>query len=343
MVSYKDILNAMQVAYCDECGELPDMKGDLGIRFKAIASVLFDIGVRCDFAMKQSSWKTATGTYLDDIGEACGIVRQAPAKATGELVFYLDAVKTTSVTIPKGTICSKADNPYVQYETTEAKTIAAGNLSCRVKARALKVGLTHNAVVGEITTIINPPASVSLVENDDDFVGGYNEELDEDYRNRIKAYLSTPHNGLNETYIKSKIKEIADVCGAGLVNERGAFYVYLKTKSGTLSTATKNSIKDILAFMTLLNRAVTPILATSKLIDITILVNDDVDATNEDIISFVKHLIFSMDVGENIDEDRFENQMREKFNSPVKLEKYTRLNVSDKEYLKAGEIKIVRV
>ena len=127
MIEYNYILDTMKNAYFDECGELPDMNGNDGICLKAAATELYNLALEAEYAVKQSSYKTATGDSLDRIANECGLHRKQGNYATGVLTFSVDEASNEDIAIDKDTVCSKKGKKFIQYKTTEACVIKAGD------------------------------------------------------------------------------------------------------------------------------------------------------------------------------------------------------------------------
>lgn len=341
MISYKEILKNMKQAYFDECGENPDMQGDIGIRFKAVASQLFDVGVAAEYALMQTKLATATGTYLDDIGKECDLTRHISAKASGRLTFFVDSELPNDLLIPKGTICAKTHSKYIQYETIEDVVIPAGRTKCTVSAIATDVGEEYDCISGEIGVIVNPCTGVSGVRNDFSFEGGYLGESDYAFRARIFDFLSAGSNGLNEQYLVSKICNLSNVLSASITKKSdGSCCVYLKTMNKTLNIDTKNEIIDLLSIFSFFDVSVTVKLATER--KITTQVNYYGFGQNERIEKLVAEYLQTLGVGQAPSQLDFEKFVAEKTDKPIlglKI-RFSIVSLSKSEYVTDGGIEV---
>ena len=66
--------------------------------------------------------QSATGEYLDRHGELRNCKRKSGTKASGILSFGINEASDTDIIIEKGTVCSKGENPLIQYITNENVT-----------------------------------------------------------------------------------------------------------------------------------------------------------------------------------------------------------------------------
>lgn len=247
MISYDEILENMKNEYFDICHQKPDMDSEMGVKFKVIATELFNLSVNADYILKQCRWQTATGEYLDRIATECSITRKAPSKASGVLTFSIDEPRTTDLEIPVNTICSKKGYKYLQYKTTKPATIFAGELFCEVEAEALDCGKEYNAGYGDITAMINPPTGVNSVINKVSFVGGWDAENDDALRQRVEKALKYPANGINIEFLEGRIMEMDNIVDCRVVRDEGKIIAYVKTRNGSVSWNEDNAIHIILA------------------------------------------------------------------------------------------------
>lgn len=264
MISYDEILQNMRTAYFDECGLYPDMNTRVGVRLKAVASELCNLSAYTDYALKQSSWRTATGAYLDAIAAECSIERRSGAKASGTLTFSLNEPIDNAVEIPQGTICCKSKKRFIQYETVEKGVILPGESSCTVKARALANGEEYNAKGNEISVMVTPPSSVGAVCNYEKFVGGYDDERDEVLRSRIKDRLKYPANGVNIDFERALIESLSTVHSCNIVFRDNGVFVYLRTYSGEITENEISQVVEILGYYELMGQTVYVEAATAK-------------------------------------------------------------------------------
>ena len=125
--TYNDILNRMKKTFYNESGENPDESGAILTRLKAAATEIFSLYTFGDFITKQAYLKTASGEYLDRIGETFCLKRKSKCYAFGEATFCCAENEETVVTIPKGLIVCSSAEPYIQYTTLESATVSSEN------------------------------------------------------------------------------------------------------------------------------------------------------------------------------------------------------------------------
>lgn len=253
MVSFDEILENMRTSYFEHSGKVLDMNGETGLRLKAVATELYNLYVTGEYLLKQSSYETATGEYLDRIGAECGIVRKKPSKATGTITFLIDEAAQSDIVVPSGIVCSKKGHKYIQYKTLEQGIIPAGELSVTVAAEALFDGEEYNAEYGEICVMVNPPSGISKAENRVSFAGGCDNEDDEMLRARIKSALVYPANGVNVEFLKGRIEAFDEIVACDILKENEKPVCIVKTRDKTLSAELESKIRDVLSLWTLFN------------------------------------------------------------------------------------------
>lgn len=296
MIRYDDILQNMRTAYFDECGLYPDMNTKVGLRLKAVASELCNLSAYTDYALKQSSWKSATGAYLDAIATECSIERRSGAKAKGMLTFSLNEPALSDIEIPQGTICCKSEKRFVQYETVEKGVILPGESSCTVMARALDNGEEYNAKGNEICVMVTPPSSVSAVCNYEKFLGGYDDESDEVLRSRIKDRLKYPANAMNVDFERGLIEELSNVHSCNIVFRDDGVYVYLRTYSGGVTEEDTANVFEILGYYELMGKTIFVEPATEK--EYSLKISYSGQAQIQDIEQFTRDYCSSLRVGD---------------------------------------------
>lgn len=196
------------------------------IIINSIALILYQ-NLQCiDRAGKQNTLKYAYGEYLDNKAAEKGVVRQTAKAATVNVKFSLEAARSSSTLIPKGTRVSNDSDIY--FETQTSEEIAAGNTDIVISCVCTESGtLGNNIQIGEITTLVDPVAYISEVVNTTISTGGTDEEDDDSLRERVflapSSYTTT---GSADAYIyhcKLFSNDIADVIatsdvGSAVVN-----------------------------------------------------------------------------------------------------------------------------
>lgn len=196
------------------------------IIINSIALILYQ-NLQCiDRAGKQNTLKYAYGEYLDNKAAEKGVVRKTAKAATVNVKFSLEAARSSSTLIPKGTRVSNDLDIY--FETQNSEEIAAGNTDIVISCVCTEAGtLGNNIQIGEITTLVDPVAYISEVVNTTVSTGGTDEEDDDSLRERVflapSSYTTT---GSADAYIyhcKLFSNDIADVIatsdvGSAVVN-----------------------------------------------------------------------------------------------------------------------------
>lgn len=176
-------------------------------KLQAIASELYALSCYSDFILKQAFVQSATGEYLDRHGELRSCKRKSGTKASGILSFGINEASDTDIIIEKGTVCSKGENPLIQYITNENVTLASGQTECDVLCTAMENGESFNAQSGEITVLVKAPLGIEYVINRDDMTGGSDDESDSAFRKRIIETFKIPLNGFNKSSIELEVKK----------------------------------------------------------------------------------------------------------------------------------------
>lgn len=229
------ILNNMKKAYFDETGKEIAMFSDTDNRLKAAAAELYAVYTYADYIFKQAFVQTAAGKYLDYHAELRGLERKKASKAEGSLSFALNEPVENDVIIPKGTVCSVSERPFIQFITEEAAVIKAGELSAQASAAALSSGCRFNAAANEITNIVNPPKFVSSVTNISPFTGGTDDESDEGLRERLLNVYKYESNALNEASVKNIVIGCDGVMDAYIFKYGSYIEVCMKTPKNNIA------------------------------------------------------------------------------------------------------------
>lgn len=196
------------------------------IIINSIALILYQNLQFIDRAGKQNTLKYAYGEYLDNKAAEKGVVRKTAKAATVNAKFSLEAARSSSTLIPKGTRVSNDSDIY--FETQNSEEIAAGNTDTVISCVCTEAGtLGNNIQIGEITTLVDPVAYISEVVNTTISTGGTDKEDDDSLRERVflapSSYTTT---GSADAYIyhcKLFSNDIADVIatsdvGSAVVN-----------------------------------------------------------------------------------------------------------------------------
>jgi len=141
---------------------------------------------------------TAKGTALRKlIYDRYGLLPVVAAPARGSVWFSTTAPAPTTFTIPKGTRLSTADG-VVFYTVADASFLVGTTGPVVVEVRSLLAGTAQAADTNTITNIIsvitNAPSDLAVINNVATS-GQADDEAEEAYRDRARAYFSTVRRG----------------------------------------------------------------------------------------------------------------------------------------------------
>ncbi len=154
--------------------------------------------------------QTTTGTYLSMVGEQFGLLRNPAVKATGQVTIS----GTNGTVIPAGTkfsttVVDLASAPAIEFESTEAGTIAGGSVTVDIIAvEAGEAGNVESTKINNINTYIS---GVTTISNASATTGGAEEETDADYRQRLLEFVRNPVAGGNKADYVTWAKEVDGV------------------------------------------------------------------------------------------------------------------------------------
>ena len=136
--------------------------------------------------------ETAEGEWLDKHGANpfVNLARDTGNEATGFVTFSIPDVGTNSVVIPEGTVVVSTDNG-LDYVTDSECTIAVGDTNVLCSATCITVGEDGNCPANTVTLIEDNFIDVPglSVNNTEAFTGGTDYEEDDEYRERLLAFL----------------------------------------------------------------------------------------------------------------------------------------------------------
>lgn len=314
--TYEDILNRMKKTFYNESGENPDESGEILARLKAAATEIFSLYAYGDFITKQSHLKTASGEYLDRIGESFCLKRKGKCHAFGEATFSCAENEETTVTIPKGLIICSSDEPYIQYETLESASVSAEHPQATVKIKSVEAGSKYNRRENFTDTMVNPPAKIVSVTNQSKITGGFDDETDDKFRQRISVFYNRYLNGYNKASIEKVIMDYDKVrdCFVANPNRSNNIYVYIRPNEKDLTKEFINKIEKSFEYFKLLN---------AKLI-VQQAYSDDV---------FIRMTV-GKDAYKKRDEKEITKEIKEtilKINSQTKMSEYLRVSELENE------------
>ncbi len=299
-ITYDDILNNMKIAFYNECGKNPENLGDISTRLSVVASEIYSLYCNMDYSNRQSFVQTAQGQYLDYHAQLRDMSRKSASKAIGELKFIVSTAIDEDILIPKGTICSVKDKPFIQFETDKDAVLRARSYFVKVPATALDVGDGYNIGVNMVTVLVNCPARIESVTNDEPFVGGNNVESDETLRKRLLNSFKVLPNGLNKQSIEDivcSLDEVLDcnIYGVDTVNRR--VNVCAKTIYGSIGYPLIQKIIDKLLALQMLGIEATVVNCSEKTVSLNVIAN----ANAQEVERYCKMYFEQLRIGERID------------------------------------------
>lgn len=151
---------------------------------------------------------TSYGEYVDRRANEQGLTRKDAVESVGTLL--LSGPQGTE--IPAGTLVSTdADDP-VTFFTSVDTVLGAG--PTRVAAESEYGGLDGNVETGAIVHMLEDLSGIVSVTNDTPFVGGFDEETDEELISRYKEKVSRPASSGNKFDYEQWAKEVAGIADA---------------------------------------------------------------------------------------------------------------------------------
>lgn len=250
-LTYDEIEKNMKSAYFEKSGDNPPDNSFEEKIIEALSSELYGLSCYGDYIIKQAFVQTATGKYLDMLGEMRDCKRKSETRSQGILTFFNSEPPAEDIQIKKGTVCSVKGSPYLQFETTEDTVIAAGESSASAAACSLDCGEKYNVSAGEISVMVNAPVMVESVINHTDFKGGCNNETDSSYRERIIRNYTVPSNGIGKASIENKINKLDYIldCKITDAQSEGMINAVLIIRNGeTITNDRMNEIRSCIGF-----------------------------------------------------------------------------------------------
>ena len=141
---------------------------------------------------------TAEGEWLDKHGANpfIKIERDTGSEATGFVVFTIPNASTDDIVIPEETIVVSTESS-LEYATDSEVIIAAGETEVTASVTCLTEGVEGNCSENTVTLIDDDYIDISelTVNNTEAFTGGTDYEEDDEYRERLLAFVRQPDFG----------------------------------------------------------------------------------------------------------------------------------------------------
>ena len=234
---------------------------------------------------------TATGSDLDAIVSILGVTRKKATYAEGTVVFGRSDVYSTDIAIQYAQIISTKRNNN-NGNTLEFMVIdddaklVAGELTATVNIRAMEPGRIY--LPANTISIMNTPIiGIEYVNNNTEFLGGTDEETDEELRYRAKQALAGLGRG-TITALRSALLEINGVVDAIVIDMNrgvGTADIVVVTDEMPPSASLMNVVNDTKDITKAAGIDVGIIYPTILTKNIVVTINDTIDSvlTDEEI------------------------------------------------------------
>lgn len=294
-ISYNDVLDNMKNDYYQKCGKILDLNSETGARIQAVASEIYSLNCYGDFVLKQAFPQTATSRYLDKHAQLRGVQRKKATKAYGTLTFYCSDECVDVVKIPKGTVCSVKNNPYIQFITLSDAQFNASNVKfIEVEAQAISEGYESNVEPNTISVIVNPPVGIARVSNSKRFIGGLDNETDSMLRKRILSSYNICPNGFNNKSAINALQTIEEVrdCSIKVIDIYN-IEICVETTRGIITPELEEKIRNALYLEKLVGCYIKVVPASYKEYSLAIEVYKNKD-TNDNLDSDIKNAVLEI-------------------------------------------------
>lgn len=176
------------------------------------------------------------GVMLDFLGQLVGVERLAPSAAKTTILFTL-VDGHADVVIPSGTRIQSTDGKVI-FVTPSDKTVLEGIDEIEIECECTKEGIIGNGyLAGEISEQLDPLAYVTSAENISTTAAGSDQEIDAEFRERIKqapnSFSVAGPKGAYLFWAKSANSNIIDV--AVTSTEAGIVEVYPLMADGSVT------------------------------------------------------------------------------------------------------------
>ena len=200
---------------------------------------------------------TAEGEWLDKHGANpfIKIERDTGSEATGFVVFTIPNASTDDIVIPEETIVVSTESS-LEYATDSEVIIAAGETEVTASVTCLTEGVEGNCSENTVTLIDDDYIDISelTVNNTEAFTGGTDYEEDDEYRERLLAFVRQPDFGSLPYYqeLGDNIEGVHDVLlvDTGETTEIGRPYTKKILVNGDTKPVTNELLITVLEVFT---------------------------------------------------------------------------------------------
>ena len=221
-----------------------------------------------DVNLANAYLSTATGEFLDFMGEIVGIERLQPVAAgtvagSQNVIFYTNAAtfgtinNSNDIVIPKGTKLwttptTPGSDDSIFYYVSEETTLPAASVAFALPVEASQQGEVYNTgqdtlVNHNFTDYTDQANGTLLVRNRAAITSGRSLESDPDFRYRISKQVTASEMG-NQTAIRLaalSVPGVADISEVPYVRGLGTFGVYIKSLDARVADELVNAVQDV--------------------------------------------------------------------------------------------------
>ena len=243
---------------------------------------------------------TAEGEWLDKHGANpfIKLERDTGNEASGFVVFSISDPRIDDIVIPEETIVVSTESG-LEYATDSEVIIAAGETEVTASATCLTEGEDGNCSENTITMIDDDYLDISglTVNNIEAFTGGTNYEEDDEYRERILAFVRQSDFGSLPYYqeLGDSVDGVHDVLlmDTGETNEIGRPYTKKILVNGNVKPVSEDVLLEVLDVFTNPNNKVvdhTFLVDSPEYVELSLTVNLNVynELVDSDVESVVQ-------------------------------------------------------
>ncbi len=213
-----------------------------------------------------------------------GLIRKEAQYASGYVRIYGE--NGIKITNEMGVYTDNGLKYKVVIETEDGFALIENGYT-DVYVVAENVGKIYNAQAGSIKNIEPANEKVSNVSNMKEFIGGADEETDEELLDRFKDYLSNPITSGNEAYYKQKILEIPGINGVTLIpkwNGPGTLKIIIYYDNKPVDIDTLNEAKKVIDEARVVDANITVITPEQLSVNVSAHIEIDSSFTIEQVI-----------------------------------------------------------
>lgn len=202
--------------------------------------------------------ETAEGEWLDKHGAnpLINLPRETGEMSKGTVTFSIAEATTSEVVVPIDTILVSEETG-LQFSTLADAIIPVGETSVTALAECLTVGVDGNAESSTVTLFEDDSNLYNglTVTNTEAFVGGIDYEEDDEYRERLLAYLRKDDFG-SVGYYESLCNNVDGVHDVLLVDDDNETYTKIILVNGDTKPTPNTVLADVLEVVTDVNNIV---------------------------------------------------------------------------------------